>query len=288
MAWAEKYEAEKALKLKGSYTKADVMAAYRIYVKTSHPDIGGDHDEMIAVNKAKDFMIRVLFKDEPADRAFTCETSKDSKKKASSSAASTKSATTASAEEYVVVPPRSAYDPIDVPEPEEAWWEKSAEVDTPVDPEWEAAFNKYCSEFFTDSSDTPKPDPEPDPAQSTPADSPQWSQETRSSDSFESFHTVDEAIYEAYADAPNLKHREKNSPIYRFANFMVDGFPWKVLFAIACLALFFYLYFTWEDSFDAWMMVFSFAALVLNTMFGVFTGILKLPFRLIRWLLAKV
>lgn len=53
-----KYQAEKKLGLSGSYTYKELQAAYREAIKKNHPDIGGDPDEMTAINSAHDMLSR--------------------------------------------------------------------------------------------------------------------------------------------------------------------------------------------------------------------------------------
>ena len=55
-----KYEAEQVLGLKGAYSYKDTVKAYREKVKVCHPDVGGSAEDMVKVNKAKDYMDKLF------------------------------------------------------------------------------------------------------------------------------------------------------------------------------------------------------------------------------------
>lgn len=85
-------EAETILGMKGAYVYKDVIKAYRIKVKTCHPDAGGSTDDMIAVNAAKSYMDDLFANNKNA--VYNCVTASE---KAAEAAASADAAAAAAA-----------------------------------------------------------------------------------------------------------------------------------------------------------------------------------------------
>lgn len=67
-----KYRAEHILKLTNAYMLSDVKKAYRDLVKVCHPDMGGNQDEMIELNRAYEYMLAMFNGNKNA--TYSCET----------------------------------------------------------------------------------------------------------------------------------------------------------------------------------------------------------------------